>query len=1083
MIPILWAGMLGTGLLMAQDSGPTEFVVKDSVARPAEKVPPIGVNNFGGMGAVDYGANNFIRSSGNEPIYWRNLHRVLECGENWFTLDGPGTSWFQLWGNGFLSGADVRIYRLVDKEGKPLPLKGDYLDLATADHVIPVGTSKILPPGSPGLPQGGWVASKYCTPFTLASIRHGNVGVSDSRYLENGQSYYYSVVAVAPGGAESDLSNEVSATPNAKAPFAPQIVIGDEDKPLNVAAGKAFSWTSKVLLGKAPYTWSVVDDAGKDSTLPEGLQINAGTGAISGSAVAKPEAFRFILKVTDSEGQSDSRSSILNPKPLEGASADKAKPAPPSDVKAVAFNGAVRLTWKASPSANVDGYRIKRSTVPLAQQEEKVYLAPGAPKLEKFDYVVVHQRWENFDMKLVNDRVRGIGNPLDVPNWYWRVDGGAAKFSLVPHGNVPKEMFDPGETCLQIQAESGPVTLNQLVFIGTDKGREALWYGQFEPGMNYRFEGWMKQQGLGDEGKVKLNYGKDAYPGIEQTFAVGSEWKKFTYEFQAPAGRPEKAWHFGHQLNFTGPGKLWVDNLRLFRCDTPDEADKIYTPNKTVLNELLASQPAQGAKGSHRTWYLSRHAEMSSILSMHANSQISPDWSTSTSTTMEITLPMGLMFDEKTGVSPQERVVPWLVLQHIHHSEQDWQNFIEYLGAPYDPAKDSPEKKPWAYRRYQQRGNPQTWADTFREIIVEFGNETWHNGVFPDWVGFARQNQVTQGGREYGFFCRYLIDTMKKSPYWESAKLGQKIKFQLGAFYNGKVDANGVVSGYGEEAMKVCPDGTLLGHANYVGPKWETGDKANTTYQDDGIRKTLAGFVLGAEPGMKDWFAARNALSTTAHEYDLAAYEGGPSGYALPGQGTPEMVETNEKYGKSLAMGVAALDAWLHSYRYGYTFQNFLGYGQGTHWNSHTVLKDGFRPTPGWLAMVLRNRLAPGDLLDVEVKNNPVQKIGTKDCRMTDAFAFHEGKTWSVITYSRKLEGEIPATITLPIKSVKKISVHKLTGDPRLTNREALNVQIQSQELDAALFVDGKLVINDKSGASAGGITPGSIFCYVFETN
>ena len=270
---------------------------------------------------------------------------------------------------------------------------------------------------------------------------------------------------------------------------------------------------------------------------------------------------------------------------------------------------------------------------------------------------------------------------------------------------------------------------------------------------------------------------------------------------------------------------------------------------------------------------------------------------------------------------------------------------VEYLSAPYDPAKDSPQSKPWAFRRFQQRGNnPTPWTDEFAEIIIEFGAETWHNGYFADWLGFAMHNQVTAGGREYGLFTRYLVENMKKSPYWESQKLDGKIRFCLGAFYNGNVEKDGQITGYGEDAMKKNPLATLLGHANYVGPKWETGQEAAKVFSDDGVQTTLLSYVQGLEADMQRWSKARDAMATQFHPYDLVAYEGGPGGYALPGTASPEIIEVNEKYGKSLAMGVAALDGWLSSYKYGYTYQNFLGYGQGNYWCSHTDFADGFLP-------------------------------------------------------------------------------------------------------------------------------------------
>ena len=247
-------------------------------------------------------------------------------------------------------------------------------------------------------------------------------------------------------------------------------------------------------------------------------------------------------------------------------------------------------------------------------------------------------------------------------------------------------------------------------------------------------------------------------------------------------------------------------------------------------------------------------------------------------------------------------------------------------------------------------GHGAPWTDEFAEIIVEFGNETWHNGFFADWLGFNRHGAIWQGGPEYGLFARYLIETMHKSPYWKPQGLDGKLRFCLGAGYNGSVEKDGKVRGYGEEAMQTCPDATCLGHANYVGPKWETGDAGTGRFDDHGVQGTLLGFLAGPEASQIKMGQAREALAKSHHAYDIVAYEGGPSGYALPGRDSPEQKAVNEKYGKSLAMAVASLDAWMRSYQYGWTYQNFLGYGQGLYWNSHTPLWDGFRASPGWQA-------------------------------------------------------------------------------------------------------------------------------------
>lgn len=1041
---------------LPQQAPITEVTVSANVLRPASKVPPIGANNWGRIGAVEYAANNFVQNSGNEPIHWRNLHRVTATGAGpngtqWFEIDGGGVSWFDLWGSGFLSGAQVRVYRLLDAGANPIPETGGSPDSSKAESATLVGSTNIVKAGEKGFPDGGWIANRY-VPVRGNTIR-GATEVVDVGGLEPGRTYWYRIQTVNQKGEDTGLSAEVSVTAGSTE-VGPVLGIMPNDNGVPLKKGQDIWWTPEVSGGKPPYRFSAV------SALPKGISLNPENGQLSGRPESVTGDEKVTLKVTDSAGKSFTRTYGAQPPQLRQGALPGA-----TGVKAAAFGNGVKLSWTAV--AGAAGYRILRSTAPASAQENRAYVPAGAPKLRRWDYVVLEKDWENFPVSTVNARVRGIGNPIDRPNMPWRSEPATIRQSFAPHNvELPAEMIDPGKSCLRIQpdpAVSGVQNIHQFTMIAPDIAGEGLWYGQLEPGKRYRAEFWLRQEGLGNGGKVTFSFG-NGYPGLRSDWQVTGKWQRFTYDFTAPE-RPKNVWHFGQRLEFSAPGTLWMDNARVFRVDDPSELTKPYSPNKTVLQELIDSQPSKGPKGTHRIWFLNRNATMDSILSWHANSNVQVDWYTQVSETMEMTLPMALMFDEQTGDSPETRMTPYLVLQHILHSEQDWANLVEYLAVPYDPAKDVPKGKPWAYRRYTQRGHGKPWTDTFRHIRIEFGNETWHNGaVTDDWLGFATRQAVTQGGPEYGMFTRHIVESMKRRPEWAALKLDNKIKFVLGAFYNGDIDDSGKVSGYGEEALVRNPHVDGLGHANYVGPKWETGDSSQKTYDDAGIQATLLSWVQGMEPSVKGWSKPWRKLNESGRVYDLLAYEGGPSGYALPGSAPADVVEVNERYGKSLAMAVAALDGWMGSYAYGYTDQAFLGYGQGAYWNSHTDFARGFRPTPGWLALKMRNKFASGDLMSLTVTGSPKVTRGKDSYDAIGAYAMRDGNKWSVILLSRRLTGDIPVRIKLPVSGALQVTEHRLAGDPRATNRESMKVQIVSKDLGS---VNGYLQVTVPAGSIA----------------
>jgi hypothetical protein len=298
--------------------------------------------------------------------------------------------------------------------------------------------------------------------------------------------------------------------------------------------------------------------------------------------------------------------------------------------------------------------------------------------------------------------------------------------------------------------------------------------------------------------------------------------------------------------------------------------------------------------------------------------------------------------------------------------------------------------------------------------------------------------------------------------------------------------------------MLACPAGQALGHANYVGPKWETGDRALATRDDRGYQATLLAFLAGPEENQILQGRARDLIAQRGHPYEILAYEGGPSGYPIPsmGRGTQAEADVAEFYGKSKAMAVAAVDAWMRSYRYGWTDQCYLSYATGRMWSSHTPFWMGFRPHASWLALCLRNRWARGDLMEVREPGLPgaampqgagaVASGATTEVAagaaitwngrrhpLLGAYAMREGDRWSVFVVSRALDATVPARLRLPFTRARTITCHSLSGGPRDDNIADERVQSASATIDATALRDGILELP--------AVAPGTLALYVFE--
>ncbi len=186
-------------------------------------------------------------------------------------------------------------------------------------------------------------------------------------------------------------------------------------------------------------------------------------------------------------------------------------------------------------------------------------------------------------------------------------------------------------------------------------------------------------------------------------------------------------------------------------------------------------------------------------------------------------------------------------------------------------------------------------------------------------------------------------------------------------------------------------------------------------------------------------------------------------------------------------MGVAFFDGLMGAYRLGWTKQCYSAFKQGVWWSSHTSMVQGFRPCPAFLAMILRNRHMSGDLPKVEVLNPPIQTFSFPgdsspgknteklSIPMIGAYAMKDGDQFSVALVNRSLDKSYPVSLEIPAKNARSVTLHTISGNPRDTNLEGLNVCLKNSIIDSDALKDGKIEIAE--------LPPGSVYVYKFLSN
>jgi hypothetical protein len=704
--------------------------------------------------------------------------------------------------------------------------------------------------------------------------------------------------------------------------------------------------------------------------------------------------------------------------------------------------------------------------------EQRIYLDGPAP--EVWDYIIFEKLVLSPDPEWSHPRLDDSGSSDRVAET-WRPGWGSSEnevsFTRTAHTEIPAAIPEsfawPGESAMRISADTeGWVTANgPYIFFPLNDNPEGDWYSTLEAGVEYRYELWMRADAPDGSSEVELGF-FSLYKDISRTFTVNGQWRKYSFQFTAPPAPAFDGWHGGPSVRFTAPAELYIDNIRLYPigsgsaspADSGDTGGAFdFAPSRRSMDLLLSSQGDDGSKGVLRSMYVMLNdARLESLLSPFADSSVTYDWYLAVNPASAMTLPAFLNYALITGNEPETRMKPWLNISS-RASEEEWAMLFEFLAAPIDP--DDPSDvaaKPWAYMRYRLRGTPEPWTEALERIFIEFANETWHNrAVEVQWHGWGPEYYVHQGSSEFGLWAEYLSGWLREnSPWFAGALESGSIEMVMGSNYDD----------YAERAIPFAPDVGAVGHATYVGPRWEQGEEAVPVLNDQGYQATLLGYVGGLDDEIARYAEMRDRAEGSGRSYMLYAYEGEPSGYFLPGQDSDEKREIAEAYGKSQAMAVAAADSWLGARQHGFTEMAYHAFVQGTHWSSHTPIRQGLRPHAAWLALSMLNRHTGGTMIETEVIGSPTIEWAGESLPLLGAYAFDGGDSVSLVFLNRSLTDEIAFSLELPVSEGTAAMLYALDGDPRSTNRFAMNVTIRQDEVligsDAALRIaPGSLTI------------------------
>lgn len=747
--------------------------------------------------------------------------------------------------------------------------------------------------------------------------------------------------------------------------------------------------------------------------------------------------------------------------------------------------GLITLSWNAVPPQGLAGYRLYYcDRDPAALNGFRILLAnsPSDPDqhIRTGDMVFLEMTRTSWDKReFLSHRVFNTSQAGGLPTLVPYHNDAVKGWAFVPHpAPVPAALAAVGgQTCLELTL-GGAETVQLAQYNHAHLQQD--WYNVLQPGKTYVVEVWLRQEGLANGTAMFDLTGFYATRVPAKQFAVTGQWQKFVDTFTVNEVYTGPGAVGQMRLRVTGPGRVWVDNFRVYE-------------QGTGYLELSAEDRAALQAGG--------------IGHLRTHSHIKSGWG---HTMEDLTNPRGVIgprgwqgaasqhtLDSLLTLMRDAGIDPWLQTE-MYMTEAEWLGWVEYLAAPYDPAVDSRATKPWAAKRHAQ-GQTAPWTDAFGRILFEISNETW-NSLFVPWtfMGITMPDHGTGGsygsGQLYGLWQEYVVGILRSSPYWTPA-VEAKFEFVLGGW-----STQATTTGYGAQAAQTSPVSDHMTLAGYNGG-WDEGEPpAEAT--DEGRFKTLTFAVQAGEPTAIQHVQTRDALRAQGlADYHLGTYEAGP-GYNLNGLNgvsmTDAQVEAESRVMKSLAGGTATLDSFLMNAKHGYRYQNFFTFSRNRHyWVSHARWEKGSQAYPCWDALALHNLYGAGDHLQVHALAVPswdlpktLRRAARPAAPMVGVYATRQGARVAVFCLSRKLDGFpvagddgfTPLTLRLPFALAPggTITLHRMVGDPRAHNLDAALIVPETIPLSPAAFAP-EFTVDATRGADARGLPPGATFVYVFD--